>query len=719
MAKVSPIQNSFNAGELSPQLKGRADLDKYKNGCDTLENFLPQIFGPARKRPGTRFVIETKDSSKRSRLVPFEFNLTQAFALEFGDEYIRFHTAGGTVETSPGVPYEIVSPYLDTDLSGLNFAQSADVIYIAHPDYPPYKLARLGATNWTITQVLFTRPPFNDRNFTSTTLTASATTGSITLTASANLFTADDVGRFYSLAVIPESFYTEWESGVAITIGDIRQNQGRVYQAANSAVTTGSFPPLHASGTESDGSVSWTYIGDGTGYVQITAFTSATLVSATVIQTLSSTAATTRWAIAAWSDQDGWPRTVTFYEDRLWFAGSASKPQTLWASVTGDYENHTYGTADDDALNYTINTQDLNTISWMVPGKVLAVGTTSGEFTLRANDISQPVTPTSIIIQPQTTYGCLGTVRPLRVANTILFVQRAGRKVREYTYNFETDSYVAPNMNVLAEHITQGGVVDMTYQQEPFQIVWVPRADGTLLGMTYERAEDVVGWHRHDVGGEVESVVALPHWDGDQDALWMIVKRTIDGGTVRYVEYLEKYLSDEYAFFVDCGLTYDGAPTDTITGLDHLEGETVAILADGAVHPNRTVVGGSITLQREASVVNVGLAYTATLKGMPIEAGAQDGVAQGKTQRVNNIVMRLFETGPGLWYGPDVDTMDELHLRSSGNPMDEPVPLFTGDTEFKPWPGQYQQGAQLTVQHRLPTPCTIVALMPQMHTYDR
>lgn len=719
MAKASPIQNSFNAGELSPQLKGRADLEKYKNGCDTLENFLPQIFGPARKRPGTRFVRETKDSSKASRLIPFEFSITQAFALEFGDGYIRFHTAGGTVESSPGVAYEIVSPYQDTDLPDLNFAQSADVIYIAHPSYPPYKLARLGATNWTITEVDFQLPAFNERNVSAVTLTPSAVSGAITITASSATFTAADVGRFVQFQTDVQTDYTSWfPNANAYGIGDVVYFGTNVYEATSAGIS-GVLAPTHTEGTRSDGGVNWLFLHDGQGYAEITTFTSSTSVNATVVSRLPFAAATTKWALSAWSATTGYPRAVTFYEDRLWFAGTTAKPQTLWASVTGDYENFKYGNNDDDALNYTINTQDLNTISWLVPGKVLAVGTNSGEFTLRANDISQPVTPTSVIIQPQTTYGCTGSVRPLRVASSILFVQRAGRKLREYTYNFETDGYVAPNMNVLAEHITEGGIVDLTYQQEPFQIVWAPRADGTLLGMTYERAEDVVGWHRQDVGGAVESVISLPHWDGDQDVLWMIVRRTINGNTKRYVEYMEKYMTDEYAFYVDCGLTYDGTATTTITGLSHLEGKEVAILADGAVHPNRTVTSGSITLQRSASVVNIGLPFTATLKTMPLEAGAQDGIAQGKTQRIHNIVMRLFQTGAGLYYGPDTSQMDELHLRTTNDSMDNPVPLFTGDTPFVPWPSGYEQGAQMTIQHRTPLPCTVVALMPQVVTNDR
>jgi hypothetical protein len=717
MARVSPIQNSFNAGELSPQLRGRFDLDKYKNGCEVLENFLPQVFGPAQKRPGTRFVRATANSAVRSRLIPFEFSATQAFAVEFGDETVRFYADGGVI-LNGGSPYQIASPYSADVLPLLSYAQSADVVYLVHPAFPPYKLARLGTTNWTLTEVAFTRPPFGDLNATATTLATSGTTGTITVTASASLFTAADVGVTYSTAVIPEAFYTKWAASTAVTAGNQRQYEGRVYTAVNTG-TTGTRPPLHNSGTESDGSVSWTYVGDGTGYFRVTGFTSATSVTATVIQTLPATTATTRWARSAWSDTDGWPRAVAFYEDRLWFGGNDASPQTLWASVVGDYENFTYGTNDDDALNYAINTQDLNTITWLSSGKVLAIGTTSGEFTINGNQISDPITPTSVRITPQTTFGCTGEVRPLRIASSILFVQRSGRKIREYTYNFDIDGYTAPNVTLLAEHITVGGVADITYQQEPSQIVWAVRNDGKLLGMTYERAEDVVGWHRHDLGGEVESVISLPHWDGDQDVLWLIVKRVVNGNTVRYVEYMEKYLTDDHAFFVDCGLTYDGTPTTTIAGLGHLEGKEVAILTDGAVHPRRTVTGGSITLQLPSSVVVVGLPYVANLKTMPIEAGSQDGVAQGKTQRIHNLTIRLFQTGPGLLYGPDEDNLDQIYLRSSNEIMGQPVQLFTGDTDYVPFPGQYQQGAQIMIRHQLPLPCTVVALMPQMVTYDR
>jgi hypothetical protein len=713
---VAPAQTSFNAGELSPLLKGRPTLDKYRNGCETLENFIPQIQGPARKRPGTRFVAEVKDSADATRLIPFEYSTTQAYVLEFGDLYIRFYLDGGVVESSPGVPYEIVSPYTAAQVAALEYAQSADVVYITHPDHAPYKLARTSALSWTITAVTFAWPPFNDENVGTITLTAGAVTGATTLTASASLFVAADVGSYFKISEVSASKYNQWTTGVSITSGDIVYYLGNIYQSGTTAAA-GSRPPIHTSGAESDGAVTWTFLHDGAGYAQVTGYTSATVVNATVIKRLPATALTgsTRWAEGAWSARRGYPHAVTFYEDRLWFAGSTSKPQTLWASVSGDYENHKYGTNDDDALNYTINTQDMNTIEWLAPTKVLAIGTANGEFTLSATQISDPVTPTNVKITPQTTFGSATDVKPLRVGSVILFLQRAGRKLREYAYQFDTDSFVAPNMNVLADHITESGVLELAYQQEPSQIVWAPRTDGVLTGMTYERTEDVVGWHRHTIGGGiVESAVTVPHWDGDQDVLWLIVRRTIDGSTVRYVEYVEKYMTDEYAFFVDCGLTYDGSPVTAISGLDHLEGEEVAVLVDGAVHPNRTVSAGAINLQLAGSVVNVGLPYTATIKTMPIDIATNAGTSFIDEKRAHKIVMQLYQTGPGLWYGPSVAEMDEYAVRSSQDAMDNPVPLFTGFTDALAWPSGSERGPQLMIQHRLPLPCTVVALIPEL-----
>jgi hypothetical protein len=718
MPKTSWMQNSFNAGELSPKLRGRIDIDKYANGCEVLENFIPQIYGPARKRPGVRFVKETKTSENTSRLIPFQYSTNQSYVLEFGDKYIRFYKDGGVILSGLS-PYEIVTPYDHTDVNGLHFVQSADILFLVHPNYPPYKLSRFDHDDWTIDQIVFDSPVFDSENLTETILTASATTGAITLTSSVSLFATTDVGAYYKFTEVIGSKYDNWQPGEDITSGDYRYYSSNLYIATTTG-TTGVRAPVHLTGNENDGGVDWDYIHSGFGYAEITAYTSDTLVSATVIKTLpsSTTTGVDTWSESAWSDYKGYPKAVAFYEDRLWFAGTVNSPQTLWASVTGNYEDFSYGTNDDRAMNYTINSQEVNTIQWLSPGKVLAIGTSGSEFTVSASSLNEAVTPTNIKIVPQTTYGG-ADIQPFKIGSSTLFVQRALRKIREYIYSFDKDSYVAPDMTMLSEHITQAGITNMSYQQSPDQIMWVPDAAGILLGLTYEREEDVVGWHRHDIGGLIESITTIPHWDGDQDSTWLIVNRTINGDTVRYVEYIEKEFNDNYSFYVDSGLTYDGAPATIISGLDHLEGEEIAILADGSVHPNMIVVAGEVTLQKSASIVVLGLPYVSTLKTMPIEAGAADGVAQGKKMRVTNIVMRLFETGPGLWFGPDTTNMNELQFRNSTMAMGEPVPLFTGDTELQSWPGDYQVAPQITIQHRLALPCTVIAVMPQVHTYDR
>ena len=719
MPKVSPMQMSFNAGELSPQLDGRIDIEKYKKGCRILENFIPKIHGPASKRTGTRHVAEVKDSSKTVKLVSFEFNVEQAYILEFGDLYMRVYKNGGQV-LSGGV-YEIATPYAHTELSDLHFAQSADVMYLAHPLHAPQKLGRLDHDDWSIDPVDFDWVAFNEENTEDTTITASAVTGAITLTSSVALFTADHVGAHFKLIEVIESKANKWEAAKSVTSGDFRVYEGNLYKATSTG-TTSIRPPIHDEGVESDGTVTWEFQHDGSGYAEVTSFTSTTVVNATVIKQLpdSSLSPTKKWAEGAWSDHQGYPKAVAFYEDRLWYAGTSLKPQTLWASVSGDYENQKSGTKDDDALNYTINSQEVNVIEWLAPGKLLIIGTSGGEFIASGSSPDAAITPTSVRITRQTTYGSAST-RPYRIGNVVLFIQRSGQKIREFVYQFDSDSYVAPDMTILANHVLEGGAVDLAYQQEPSQILWMPRADGQLIGLTYERAEEVVAWHRHILGGEglVESAATIPHWDGDQDSTWLVVKRNINGVDVRHIEYFEKELTGLDAFYVDAGLSYSGSPITVVSGLGHLEGETVRVLADGAVHPDLVVSSGSVTLQLAASDIHIGLGYDATIKTMRIEAGAAEGVAQGKEKRITNITIRMSNTGSGLFYGPDVSDLLEVSFRDTNDLMDTAVPLMTGDTDLLPWGNGYDSDAYVTIQHRSALPCTIVSLMMQVHTYDR
>ncbi len=307
-----------------------------------------------------------------------------------------------------------------------------------------------------------------------------------------------------------------------------------------------------------------------------------------------------------------------------------------------------------------------------------------------------------------------------------MFLQRAKRKIRELAYNFDVDGYVAPDMTILAEHISESGINQMSYQQEPNQIIWCVREDGRLVGLTYQREQQVVAWHQHIFGGAFgagiavcESIATIPTDDKEYQT-WVIIKRTINGSTKRYVEYINTFdftETDNTTFnFLDSSLSYSGASTTTISGLSHLEGQTVSVLADGSTHPDRVVSSGSITLARPSTKVKVGLSYTSLLQTMRIDAGAQNGTSQAKTKRIFNISLRLFET-VGVEVGSNLSNMESIPFRSSATPMDQAIPAFTGDKEIE-FRGNYETDGFIYVRQTQPLPLTILSLYPELVTND-
>lgn len=745
MARVAVQLTNFTGGELSPRLDGRNDLAKYASGCKTLQNMIVYPHGSAARRSGTSFVAEVENSAEKTRLIPFEFSTTQTYILEFGNEYIRFYKDGGAIlesnktitgitQADPGVVsitahgfsngdtivisgvagmtevngkrfkvanvntndfelqdidgvdvdttsftaytsggvanrvYQIATTYLTADLFQIKYAQSADVMYLCHPEYSVKKLSRTGHTSWTITEVDFTNGPYLDDNVTAVTLSSSThTVGTARdLTASAATFVSTDVGRL------------------------VRFREG---------------------------------------YGKITAFTSSTAVTWTIIKDTNSGSSSTDWGLGAFSDTTGYPSCVTFYEQRLVFAGTEAQPQTLYFSRSGDYENmdeNRGGTiADDDAIIYTIASNQVNAIRFLSATRTLIVGTVGGEFSVSGGGSDDPVTPTNILIKKQSNHGC-ANIDAIPVGNVTLFLQRAKRKIRELAYNFDVDGYVAPDMTILAEHISESGINEMSYQQEPNQIIWGVREDGQLIGLTYQREQQVVAWHRHIFGGAFssgnavcETIATIPTNDKEYQT-WVIVKRTIDGVTRRYVEYLNQFDFDEdddTSFnFLDSQLSYDGSATTTISNLDHLEGQVVSVLANGSAHPDRTVTNGSITLARSSTKVKVGLPYTSILQTMRIDAGSQNGTSQAKTKRIYNITVRLFES-LGVEVGPDLNNMESIPFRSSAQPMNEPIPVFTGDKEVE-FRGNYETDGYIYVRQTQPLPLTVLSLYPELITND-
>ena len=675
MARVAAQLTNFTGGEFSPRLDGRNDLSKYTSACKTLENFVIYPHGSAARRSGTQFVSEVKDSTKSTRLIPFEFSTTQTYMLEFGDQYIRFYKDNGQI-LSGGSAYEISTPYLEAELFELKYAQSADVMYICHPNHAVRKLSRTGHTSWTLTEVEFTNGPFQDHNITTTTANPSH----------------KDVGQ---TTTVTFSSTTGINGGAGFTSDDI----GRLV-----------------------------HIKDG--HFEITSITSTTVVVGTVIVGLGiSSTATEDFALGAFSDTTGYPTCVTFFEQRLVFAGTKSQPQTIFFSKSGDYENMDDGyhatVADDDAIVYTIASNQVNAIRFMTATRTLIIGTAGGEFTVSGGGTDIAITPTNILIKKQSNHGS-ANVDAVAAGNATLFLQRAKRKLRELAYNFDVDGYLAPDMTILAEHISEGGITQMAYQQEPNSILWLVRGDGQLIGFTYQRDQQVTAWHRHIFGGSFgsgqavcESVAVIPTDDSEYQ-VWVIIKRTIDGSTVRYVEYLNNFdfdETDDTSFnFLDSQLAYDGSATTTISGLDHLEGQEVAILADGATHPNKTVSSGSITLDRESEKVKVGLPYTSLLQTMRLDVGSQDGTSQGRTKRIFDVTIRMYES-IGVEVGPDLNNMERIPFRSSADEMDEGINVFTGDKEVE-FRGNYETDGFVYVRQTQPLPLTILSLYPKLQTND-
>jgi len=757
MAKASPSFSNFTAGELSPRLDGRTDIQKYFNGCKTLENFVVHPHGGASRRPGTIFVREVKNSAHNVRLIPFEFNVEQAYILEFGDQYFRIHKDGGTVVSS-GSPVEVTTPYLHTELADIKFTQSADVMYIVHPNHAPRKITRTSHTAWTITAVDFQRGPFQDDNLTSTTLTANGRTGTVTITASADTFASTDVGR---LVKLHHGFakVASFSSATSVTAAVQETADGRAELAPSYTATTLSFHEGDPSATglehndriqDSAGNfltqgfavgMKVSVSGAGTSnnnesgaiIVQITQDTMLLSPSADLTDEAAGSSVTisgdlvadSSFALGAFSATTGYPAAVTFYEQRLVFASTTEQPQTIFFSVGGSFEDFTDGVGPADALTYTLGSNQVNVIRYLQAGRVLLVGTSGGEFVVTSSE-DAPLSPTNAVVKRQATYGS-ANIQPVQVANVTLFVQRARRKLRELVFDLNTDSYQAPDMTLLAEHITTSGIKAMALQQEPDNVVWCVLENGKFVGMTYRREENVIAWHEHLIGGSfgsdsfahVESVATIPG-ALDEDQTYLIVKRTIDGATKRYIEYFNFFdFGDNIldAYFVDSGLTYSGSAATTISGLDHLEGQTVRIVANGATHPDKVVSSGAITLDFSATNVHIGLGYTSTLQTMRIDAGGTEGTSQAKTKRIHEVTLRLFRT-VGVEVGSSTSELDRIPFRSSADAMDSALALFTGDKEVE-FRGGFDTDGFIVVRQSQAMPMTILSIMPRLITFDQ
>ena len=752
MPRAKPILTSFNSGELSPLLDGRVDQDKYFTGCKTLTNFIPTVQGPARRRGGTRYVGSAKFGAKRAWLADFVFSAGQAYVLEFGDNYLRFWTNRGQLLGSDGVsPYEVVTPYPEADLItaegtfALRTLQSSDVMWIVHAEgkYPPYRLSRRGATNWTLAPEEFTDGPFRDVNTDSTlTMQASGVTGLVTITASSALFKPGHVGSLLMLNSFNPSTVSPYQTYKTVAVGARVRNAGNVYEAQNaftyaSGDQTQRYIPTHTEGDAYDGAVTWRYLHSGYGWGKIISVSGDGLscqlqVTSRLPEEVVS-ASTRRWAFSEFSSVYGWPTGIAFFKERLTYTRGKQVFHSIVGAFTSFARKDAGSVTSETAMALSLAADKLDNIRWLAQSRTLVIGSARAELALGEQTTQQVYSATNVQNVPQTEYGSR-LLRPLRVGESVLFVERAGHRIRDMKFDFTIDRYKAEDITVLSEHIFDGSevlgdteqeqrdIVDWAYQQQRDSLVWCVLSDGTLASLVFNRERGVIAWTPHYLGGNavVEAVQSIPSPDGRTDDAWFIVRRTVNGQTQRSVEYLTDYRlvkkGAAEAVHVDCSTTYRGVATKVVTGLAHLEGQTVSVCVDGSNHPDKVVSGGQITLDRTGGLIHIGYRFVSRMQTMRLEVQGGGGTSQTTRKGIAEVWLRLQSTIGGR-VGPTFDRMDEIRTLDPRKPVGTPPALYSGDYKLQ-FPGGYETDAYVCYEQRMPLPATLVAVVLRVQIND-
>jgi hypothetical protein len=651
-----------------------------------------------------------------------------------------------------GAAYYIETDFDETEVPNLQYAQADNEMYLVSGTDIPQVLTRTAHNAWTITDMTMETGPFMPENTTATTITPSATTGTITLEASSSIFQsaagashigsiwqisqkreisqysgdiaangsemAGGTGDDYSVAFRGEyTFITDgtWEGTITLERcpDDKDPTEAANWEPALTPMSKtnynnvgenepdGAYYRVTASGWVSGTCDYYFTIADqwNHGVVEITAVTDGDTATAEVITDLENTDATTKWREGYWSDYRGWPKTVCFHQQRLIFGGSTSFPQTLWFGQQDpdEYYNFTEGTLDTDAFTAALPGQ--NPIRWLLSGDYLFIGTSGS--TGYYGEKGKSITPTS----PNYSQQSIGSddIMAVFANDTVLYVERGSEKVREFQYSLPVEKYLSADLTLLAEDITDSGIKEIAFQQRPIPVLWCVLNNGDIATMTYQKDQAVVGWGLQSTDGDFESAATIP--GTTEDEVWFVVKRTIGGTDYRYVEQLQPMdwgTDDEDAWFVDSGLDYDAGATDTFAGLDHLEGESVQVYADGAILGDETVTSGEITIDTASSRVIVGLPFTAKLETMPLSFDPRDTVFN---KQILRLWVDLYETGD-LSYGYGTEALTNLdfdEIRTTNIALD--------DYSFPYGP---RGKATIYLESGEPVPVTIRRIQPEL-----
>ncbi|MEO4014819.1 hypothetical protein [Pseudomonas rossensis] len=768
----SVLQPTFAAGELSPSTSARTDIARYYTGLKLCRNFMVMPYGGVRNRPGTKFVCEVADSAKMNRLIPFQFNDEQTYILQFGDLNMRVIKDGGQV-IAGGVPYQLAMPYTQFDLPQLNFTQSADLMTFAHPTYKPRELGRLAHDNWTTSEISLAPRIAAPA---SATATPTAGTG------------VQQSWRYQITAVLDDG--NSLDESLPVT-----SNAVTVF--ADTASATIVWPAV-------PGATYYIVYKDNAGagiYGFIGRATALTFTDRNITAVKTDTPPN---GADPFVGAGNYPGAVGYYQQRLVFAGSNLSPQTVWMSKTGLFKNFGFSipNKDDDAITFTIASKEVNRMRHLLGLRKLLGLTSGGEWTFSGGDSGLTA---KTIQAAQEGYNGSAIVPPVVVGNSAVYVQARGNRVSSFGYSLDADGFASDDLTIFSAHLFRGfELTDVAYQKIPDSIVWYVRHDGKLLGLTYLPEQQLVGWHWHDTDGFVESIACIP--EGQEDALYMVVRRTVGGVQKRYVERMasREVLSIKNAFFVDCGLTYDGdnhdgaknmmlsggttwqypevvtltaqghtpftvgsvgvnyslsrrvvdenedsflesvrvevvgytSPTvvtvkllivcpeslrnfngsawarqaQTISGLAHLEGKTVSILADGSVHPQRVVTNGTVVLQEYAGVAHVGLPYNSDMETLDLELKNANETVLDKKIAVTSLTV-VVEESRGIFAGKDKRSLYEQ--KTSRDTYEQPLDPLTGQTEIiisNDWQGK----GRVFIRQSDPLPLTVLAVIPEV-----
>jgi len=814
MPVTRTFYRSFSGGEISPEMFGRIDDAKFQQGAATMRNFIAKPQGPAENRAGFKYVAEVKDSTKAVRLLSFTFSTVQTMIIEMGHEYFRFHTQGQPLSYSDGsawsnstnyvigdiakqggvnyyaktahsnsqppnatnwypLPtnpniYEIPHPFQEAELFDVHYVQSADVMTLVHPNHAPRELRRLGATKWELKTINFASPL--------------AAPGGVSVTryipSSSSTNTDTYETHEYVVTAVKDNLVDESSQSSSASVDN------NIYvTGAKNTITWNAVSGASKYRVYKEQAGIYGFLGETT---------ATSIVDANIAPNFSRTPPIYENEFAS---TDNYPGAVSYFEQRRVFAGTNNEPQTILMTKSGTESNLSFGLPirDDDRIKFRVAAREANTIRHIVPLTNLLMLTGSAEWRVSSIN-SDAITPSSISVKPQSYVGA-NNAQPVIVNNSMVYASSRGGHVRELGYNWQANGFITGDLSLRAPHLFDNlTVTDMALAKSPIPIVWFVSSNGKLLGFTYVPEQTIGAWHQHDTDGTFESVATVS--EGNDDALYCVIKRTINGATKKFIERMNTrlYAKDRDAFFVDAGSTYDGTNTDAsrtvtisggtnytrgesvtitanynlfnappnvddvgdaivlisgtnyyrcnitattnatvatvkldvdlpaslrntaittfevarnvISGLNYLEGKTVSILADGAVHPQKTISSGTITLDRASSVVHIGLEYESDLQTMPMSLQTE-AFGQGRVKNLNHVWLRVLESS-GIFAGPSADKLVEAKQRTN-EPYGSPPRLKTEDIKIMLTP-TWQDNGQLFVRQTDPLPLTVVGM---------